>query len=187
MKSERAKEESQVVNMRKILVVIDMQNDFIDVALGTQEAMAIVSKVKDKIREYDAGDIFVTMDTHEEAYLQTQEGRNLPVEHCIRGTKGWEINAGIAELLGDAKIYEKPTFGSMKLAEDLKAISQQEDIEVEMVGLCTDICVVSNALLLKAAMPEVVISVDPACCAGVTPQKHEAALETMRSCQIIVK
>ena len=173
--------------MRKLLIVVDMQNDFIDGSLGTREAEAIVDAVKDKIRSYDPADVLATMDTHGADYLRTQEGCRLPVEHCIRGTKGWEINAGIAELLGDAKIYEKPTFGSMKLAEDLKAISQQEDIEVEMVGLCTDICVVSNALLLKAAMPEVVISVDPACCAGVTPQKHEAALETMRSCQIMVK
>ena len=173
--------------MRKILVVVDMQNDFIDGALGTAEAEGIVENVKARIREYDQADIFVTMDTHSPDYLSTQEGRNLPVEHCIRGTDGWQIRSDIAELLKDAAVYEKPTFGSLRLAEDLQAISQTEKIEVEMIGLCTDICVVSNALLLKAAMPEVEISVDAACCAGVSPEKHEAALETMRSCQIAVK
>ena len=173
--------------MRKILVVVDMQNDFIDGALGTPEAVGIVENVKEKIREYDCPDIFVTMDTHEADYLQTQEGRNLPVEHCIRASQGWQIREDIAKLLEGAKFYEKPTFGSLRLAEDLQAISQTEKIEVEMIGLCTDICVVSNALLLKAAMPEVEISVDAACCAGVSPEKHEAALETMRSCQIAVK
>ena len=170
--------------MRKILIVIDMQNDFIDGALGTAEVVAIVPKVKDKIRAYVPEDIIVTMDTHEADYMQTQEGRNLPVEHCIRGTKGWELREDIAELLADATVYEKPTFGSMQLAEDLAALSRQEEIELELVGLCTDICVVSNALLLKAAMPEVRVTVDASCCAGVTPQLHEAALNTMRSCQI---
>ena len=172
--------------MRKILVVIDMQNDFIDAALGTGEAVAIVEKVKEKIRSYPAGDVIATMDTHEENYMETQEGKNLPVVHCVRGTDGWQILPDIAELLTEARIYEKPTFGSTDLARDLKELSEKEEIELELIGLCTDICVVSNALLLKAAMPEVKISVDPACCAGVTPEKHEAALETMRSCQIHV-
>ena len=172
--------------MRKILIMIDMQNDFIDGALGTEEAVAIVPKVKDKIRAYKPEDIMATMDTHGAEYLQTQEGVNLPVEHCIRGTKGWEIREDIAELLAGVRIYEKPTFGSMQLAEDLAALSRQEEIELELAGLCTDICVVSNALLLKAAMPEVRITVDASCCAGVTPQRHEAALDTMRSCQIRV-
>ena len=172
--------------MRKILVVIDMQNDFIDAALGTKEAVAIVDAVKEKIRSYSAGDIFVTMDTHTPDYLETQEGRNLPVVHCVRGTEGWRIRPDIEALLKGAKIYEKPAFGSWKMAQDLREISESEEISVEMVGLCTDICVVSNALLLKAAMPEVEISVDASCCAGVTPEKHLAALETMRSCQIRV-
>lgn len=171
--------------MRKILIVIDMQNDFIDGSLGTPEALAVVENVKGKIRGYEPEDVFVTMDTHGPEYLQTQEGRNLPVEHCIKGTQGWLIRRDIADLLKEAAIYEKPTFGSTKLAEDLVAISEQEEIEIELIGLCTDICVVSNALLLKAMMPEVKIAVDPACCAGVTPDKHEAALETMRSCQIV--
>ena len=173
--------------MRKILIVIDMQNDFIDAALGTKEAVSIVENVKEKIRSFPVEDVIATMDTHGEDYMQTQEGKNLPVMHCIGGTDGWKIRPDIAELLTGAKIYEKPTFGSTALAADLKELSEKEEIELELVGLCTDICVVSNALLLKAAMPEVKISVDAACCAGVTPQKHLAALETMRSCQIEVK
>ena len=169
-------------NMRKILVVVDMQNDFIDAALGTPEAVAIVDAVKEKIASYPVEDVIATMDTHGENYMESQEGQNLPVMHCIKGTDGWKIRPDIAELLDGAKIYEKPTFGSTALAADLKALSETEDIELELIGLCTDICVVSNALLLKANMPEVKISVDAACCAGVTPQKHLAALETMRSC-----
>ncbi len=172
--------------MRKLLIVIDMQNDFIDAALGTKEAVGIVEAVKEKIRRYPAADVIATMDTHHENYMETQEGKNLPVMHCIKGTEGWMIRPDIAELLTESKIYEKPTFGSMALAEDLKALSEKEEIELELAGLCTDICVVSNALLLKAAMPEVKISVDASCCAGVTPEKHRAALETMRSCQIQV-
>lgn len=172
--------------MRKILIVIDMQNDFIDGALGTAEAVGIVEAVKEKIRSYPAADVIATMDTHFENYMQTQEGKYLPVPHCIRQTGGWEIRPDIVELLKEARIYEKPTFGSTQLAADLKALSEKEEIELELIGLCTDICVVSNALLLKAAMPEVKISVDASCCAGVTPQKHAAALETMRSCQIQV-
>ena len=172
--------------MRKILIVIDMQNDFIDGALGTAEAVGIVEAVKEKIRSYPPKDVIATMDTHFENYMQTQEGKYLPVPHCVRCTEGWEIRPEIADLLKGAKVYEKPTFGSMQLAEDLKAAAEKEEIELELIGLCTDICVVSNALLLKAQMPEVRISVDASCCAGVTPQKHEAALETMRSCQIRV-
>ena len=178
--------------MRKLLIVIDMQNDFIDGALGTPEAVAIVENVKEKIRSYPPGDVLATMDTHGPDYLQTQEGRHLPVEHCIKGSKGWLIREDIASLLDGAKIYEKPTFGSIAMALDVTEISQRavqdetEEIEVEMVGLCTDICVVSNALLLKAMMPEVRISVDASCCAGVTPESHEAALQTMKMCQIEV-
>ncbi len=172
--------------MRKILVVVDMQNDFIDGSLGTPEAVAIVENVKDKIRSYDKSDIFVTMDTHAPDYLETQEGKNLPVEHCIKSSDGWKVRTDIDELLQGAAIYEKPTFGSVKLAEDISKIAAAEDIEIELIGLCTDICVVSNALLLKANMPEVKISVDPACCAGVTPESHEAALKTMQMCQINV-
>ena len=172
--------------MRKILIVIDMQNDFIDAALGSQEAVSIVEAVKEKIRSYPAADVIATMDTHGDNYMNTQEGKYLPVPHCIKGSEGWQIRPDIAELLKDAKIYEKPTFGSTALAADLKRLSEKEEIELELIGLCTDICVVSNALLLKATMPEVKISVDASCCAGVTPEKHAAALETMRSCQIQV-
>ena len=170
--------------MRKILIVVDMQNDFIDGALGTAEAACIVDAVKAKIRSYPVSDVIATMDTHHGDYMNTQEGRYLPVPHCIKGSGGWQIRPDIAELLAGAKICEKPTFGSMKLAEELRELSEKEELELELVGLCTDICVVSNALLLKAAMPEVKISVDASCCAGVTPEKHLAALETMRSCQI---
>ena len=173
--------------MRKILVVVDMQNDFIDGALGTQEALAIVDNVKAKIKAYDKQDIFVTMDTHTPDYLNTQEGRNLPVEHCIKGTEGWLVRSDVAELLNDANVYEKPTFGSVRLARDIAAIAAEQETEIEIIGLCTDICVVSNALLLKAVMPEVPISVDPACCAGVTPGSHEAALKTMQMCQINIE
>lgn len=170
--------------MRKILIVVDMQNDFIDGALGTPEALAIVDNVKARIREYDPEDVFVTMDTHAPEYLSTQEGRFLPVEHCIRGTDGWKIRSDIAELLTGAHVYEKPTFGSVALAKDIAEIASNEELEIEVLGLCTDICVVSNALLLKANMPEILISVDPSCCAGVTPESHEAALKTMQMCQI---
>lgn len=169
---------------RKILIVIDMQNDFIDGSLGTKEAEAIVPAVIEKIKEYPKQDIYATRDTHPEDYLNTQEGKSLPVEHCIKGTKGWEIKSDIAELILEDHIFDKPTFGSVQLAEAVKKMNEEEPLEIELIGLCTDICVVSNALLLKAFMPEVRISVDPSCCAGVTPEKHEAALETMISCQI---
>ena len=171
---------------RRILIVVDMQNDFIDGVLGTSEALEIVGCVKEKIRSYDPEDVIATMDTHGENYLETQEGKNLPVPHCVKGTDGWQIRPEIRELLTCAKIYEKPAFGSTAMAADLKKLSEKEDLELELVGLCTDICVVSNALLLKAEMPEVPITVDAACCAGVTLEKHRAALETMRSCQIRV-
>ena len=170
--------------MRKILVVVDMQNDFIDGALGTKEAQGIVASVREKIESYDVRDVYYTLDTHEEDYLNTQEGKNLPVKHCIRGEEGWKLSPELSDLLLDAKCYEKPTYGSVNLASDLKKVSEEEDIEIEIIGLCTDICVVSNALMLKAFMPEVPINVDANCCAGVTPESHEAALQTMRSCQI---
>ena len=170
--------------MRKILIVIDMQNDFIDGALGTSEAVTIVPNVIEKIKSYPAENIYATRDTHPENYLETQEGRNLPVSHCIEGTKGWEIRKEIADAMPGAEIINKPTFGSVVLAQELMERNAREPIEVELVGLCTDICVVSNALLIKAILPEIVVKVDPGCCAGVTPQSHEAALATMRACQI---
>ncbi len=172
--------------MRSILVVVDMQNDFIDGALGTKEAVAIVPKVAEKMKGYEPRNIYLTRDTHYENYLETQEGRNLPVEHCIKDTEGWQLRAEIAEAAEGATVVDKPTFGSVELAGKLMVERAQEALEIEVVGLCTDICVVSNALLLKAAMPEAPITVDAACCAGVTPEKHRAALETMKSCQINV-
>lgn len=173
--------------MKKILVVIDMQNDFIDGALGTPEACAIVKNVIKKIQSYPEDCIYATRDTHEENYMETQEGKNLPVPHCIRGTRGWQIKSEIAEAMPQAVILDKPTFGSTALAELLKKENEKEELDIELVGLCTDICVASNALLLKAAMPEIHISLDASCCAGVTPASHEAALMTMRMCQIDVR
>ena len=179
---------SGVIIMKK-LVVVDMQNDFIDGSLGTKEAVAIVDNVRDKIGQYNPCDVYVTMDTHGPNYLNTQEGQNLPVEHCIKGTDGWQLAPAIEEVLENAHIFEKPTFGSVELAKALKELAGDdypdgEGMEIELVGLCTDICVVSNALLIKACLPEAEISVDPSCCAGVTPESHEAALATMRMCQI---
>ncbi len=175
--------------MRKLLIVIDMQNDFIDGALGTEEALKIVPNVIDKIRSFPAGDVFATQDTHQENYLDTEEGRNLPVVHCICGTNGWKIREDVAEALEEreARIVEKPTFGSIALVEEIRRIYEEENgnVETELVGLCTDICVVSNALLLKASLPEMRITVDPSCCAGVTPELHQAALQTMKSCQVL--
>lgn len=173
--------------MRKILVVIDMQNDFIDGALGTPEAQKIVDPVKNKMRTIYKKDIFATRDTHNSGYLDTQEGQNLPVCHCIRGTDGWKMPHEIEEGVEPENIFDKPTFGSLRLAERLREISKQEAISIELVGLCTDICVISNALLFKAEMPEVPISVDASCCAGVTPERHRNALDAMEACQIEIK
>ena len=171
--------------MKRILVVVDMQKDFIDGSLGTAEAQAIVPAAAEKIRGFD-GDIFVTYDTHFENYLDTAEGKKLPVEHCIKGTDGWRLDVNIAEAL-EGKAYtavEKNTFGSVELPQLIKEAAGDEEFSVELIGLCTDICVVSNALVIKANFPEVPVSVDAACCAGVTPAAHDAALATMKSCQI---
>ena len=174
---------------RKFLIAVDLQNDFIDGALGTREAEAIVPAAAARIRECrEAGyEIFATMDTHGADYAETQEGVRLPVPHCIRGTEGWELNPEIREALGDCTLVEKPAFGSTRLPEMIRERVKADDtLNIELLGLCTDICVVSNALLLKAAFPEARIAVSGACCAGVTPEKHRAALETMASCQIDV-
>lgn len=170
--------------MRKILLVIDMQNDFIDGALGTPEAAAIVDRVVEEIRKYPATNVIATRDTHTADYLDSQEGRNLPVPHCIKGTPGWELHPEIAAVLGSAEILDKPTFGSRELAEHLAQLDRREDLDITLVGLCTDICVVSNALLIKAFLPETPVRVIAECCAGVTPESHRAALETMKMCQI---
>lgn len=165
--------------MKKTLLVIDMQNDFIDMALGTPEAVAIVPKVIEKIKEYrkNGDEIIFTRDTHGENYLNTPEGRKLPVPHCIKGSKGWEIADGI--YIEGCKIIDKPNFGWPNW--------NKETLEsVEIIGLCTDICVVSNALIIKANFPEASVSVDASCCAGVTVETHNAALATMKMCQIDV-
>lgn len=165
--------------MKKTLIVVDMQKDFIDGALGTKEAVAIVDNVKKKIAEYLANgdEIIFTRDTHQTDYMTTNEGKHLPVEHCIEGTEGWEIPEELK--IADAIYVNKPTFGYLNWA-DYKLE------EVELVGLCTDICVVSNALIIKALYPEIRVAVDAGCCAGVTPESHNAALTTMKMCQVEV-
>lgn len=172
--------------MKKILVVVDMQKDFVDGALGSAEAQAIVGNVVNKINEFD-GEIIVTYDTHQDNYKETREGKYLPVSHCIENTDGWQLNEKVQEAL-DTKEYiaiRKPTFGSTKMVEMMNDCDQI-NTEVTLVGLCTDICVVSNAMLLKAFYPEMDIVVDASCCAGVTPESHNAALTTMKMCQINV-
>ena len=171
----------------KVLVVVDMQNDFIDGALGTPEAVKIVPKVIRKIQEFD-GRVIATRDTHEENYLETQEGKKLPVKHCIRGTKGWEIHPDIQKLISEEPV-DKPTFGSEELGRMLKESCDMEgQIEsITLVGLCTDICVISNALLLKACLPEVSVIVDASCCAGVTRESHLLVLVAMKMCMVEIE
>lgn len=172
--------------MQNILLVIDMQNDFIDGALGTPEAVAIVGKVAEKIKSFP-GRVIFTRDTHEENYMETQEGRKLPVPHCIRGSQGWQIREEL-EKLRTGPAVDKPTFGSQALGELLLKLDKEEKIgSITLVGLCTDICVISNALLAKAFLPEVPITVDASCCAGVTPESHKTALSAMKMCQIQVE
>ncbi|MBQ2537714.1 MAG: isochorismatase family protein [Ruminococcus sp.] len=173
--------------MKRFLVVVDTQKDFVDGALGSGDAVAIVPSVVEKIKSFD-GEIFITLDTHFDNYPETAEGKKLPVPHCIKGTEGWQLDKNVTCALSDREYtaVEKPTFGSLELPRLIEASADGDDFSIEIIGLCTDICVVSNALVLKANFPEIPISVDSACCAGVTPQAHEAALATMRSCQIDV-
>ncbi len=171
--------------MRDVLLVIDMQNDFIDGALGTKEAVAIVPNVKEKIESFD-GIVLFTRDTHFPEYMQTQEGKNLPVPHCIKGTDGWQIRPEL-DALRTTEPIDKVTFGASALPEKLAEIDKTEGIRsITLIGLCTDICVISNALLVKAFLPEVPITVDASCCAGVTPASHDTALSAMEACQIKV-
>lgn len=174
--------------MNKLLVVVDMQNDFINGALGTKEAEEIVGNVVNKIKKYQRnGDsIIFTKDTHFDDYLETNEGKRLPVTHCIKGTDGWEISKEIQEIcdLNNYRVYEKVTFGSSELAKDLAAGVYDKYSGIELIGICTDICVVSNTLLIKTFLPEKPISVDAACCAGITPESHRNALEVMKMCHI---
>lgn len=172
--------------MRKILVVVDMQNDFIDGSLGTAEAVQIVPTVKKKIEEAEAKgtEIIYTRDTHGADYFSTLEGEKLPVEHCIKGTFGWEIREELLLKESNAAVYDKPTFGIMDWKEKLGELTGEDEIEV--CGLCTDICVLSNAIILRATYPNIRITVDSKACAGVTPETHNAALISMKSCQIDV-
>lgn len=182
---------------KKILVVVDMQKDFIDGALGTKEAVAIVPKVKEKIKtaRKEGEFIIFTKDTHKENYLDTQEGRKLPTPHCIKGTEGWKFDKRIAPMKKDAMVFEKEGFGSTELAKFLASLNniKQEEyagreegykLNITLVGLCTDICVISNAILLKTVIPEAEINVCEDCCAGVTPESHLNAIQAMRMCQI---
>lgn len=172
--------------MQDILVVVDMQNDFIDGALGTPEAAAIVPAVKQRIQEFD-GRVLFTRDTHGEDYLETQEGKNLPVKHCIRGSGGWEICPELRGLCRENPI-DKGTFGSTELGALLQAADRENRVRtVTLVGLCTDICVIANAMIAKTFLPEAEIVVDASCCAGVTPESHRTALAAMKACQIRIE
>lgn len=174
--------------MKKVLVVVDMQNDFVDGALGTRDAEEIVSNVAQKIKDFDGDELFVTFDTHYDNYLSTLEGQKLPTPHCIDGTHGHELNPKIREALKEKDYREvfKAGFGSFSISKGLKDKYPGEEIEVEFVGLCTDVCVVSNALIMRAGYPNAKITVDSSCCAGVTREGHDAALTVMQSCQIDV-
>ncbi len=171
--------------MKRILVVIDMQNDFVDGTLGTKEAEAIVPKVAQKIREFDGDEIFVTYDTHYENYLNTLEGKKLPVIHCIEGSHGHELNAEVKSALAGRHYTDviKAGFGSFSITRSLKDRYPGEEMQFELIGLCTDVCVVSNALIIRAGYPNARIIVDASCCAGITPESHRAALTTMQCCQ----
>ena len=169
--------------MQDLLIVVDMQNDFIDGALGTREAQAIVGKVKGKILDFK-GPVIFTRDTHGENYMETQEGRNLPVPHCIRGTEGWQIRPEL-DALRKTQPVDKPGFGSVELGKLLLEMNGKEPVgSVTLIGLCTDVCVISNALIIKAFLPEVPVKVDAACCAGISPESHDNALAAMAMCQV---
>ena len=171
---------------QKFLIVVDMQNDFIDGSLGTKEALAIVPGVINRVRKArEAGEtVIFTLDTHEADYLNTAEGKKLPVPHCIRGTNGHAVREEILCEAKEALLLEKPAFGSLRLPALIQETAGENEISIELIGLCTDICVISNALILKAHFPEAQISVRKSCCAGVTAAAHEAALTAMASCQI---
>lgn len=169
---------------KQVLVVVDMQKDFIDGALGTAEAVAILPKVKEKIASFD-GEVLFTRDTHFDNYMESQEGKNLPVPHCIKDSEGWQIYDDLQQFITpDTKIFDKYTFGSTELGQYLAGLN--DIFGITLIGLCTDICVISNAMIIKASLPEVPITVDSACCAGVTPESHDNALAAMKMCQIQV-
>lgn len=169
--------------MIDVLVAVDLQNDFIDGALGTKEAVAIVEKAKERIESFP-GIVLFTRDTHSDNYMESEEGKNLPVPHCIKGSKGWEIREELDKLRKTDPI-DKPTFGSVTLGEKLKELDEKEGVSsVTLLGLCTDICVISNAFIIKAFLPDVHIRVDSEASAGVTPESHRRALKTMEMCHI---
>lgn len=171
---------------KKVLIVVDMQNDFVTGSLGTEEAKNIVEAVKNRILNYNKEYVYATRDTHFDDYLKTEEGINLPIKHCIQGTKGHDIVDLLKPLIDENKIYDKYTFASIDLSNKIKEIYDENDgeIEVEICGLCTDICVISNALLLKAKMPDIKIYLDKNLTAGVTTELKDAAIKIMKSCQI---
>ena len=170
--------------MRNILIAVDLQNDFISGCLGSSEAIAIAPIAAQKIRDF-SGEILFTMDTHFDDYLSSQEGKRLPIPHCIKGTDGWQLCPEIAPLQNGRPVFEKSAFGSEELAAYLKCENQKERIDqIILLGVCTDICVISNAMLIKAALPDCPVAVDAAACAGVTPASHENALQAMAACQI---
>ncbi len=176
--------------MKKILLVIDMQKDFVTGALANEEAQKIIGKIQKKIEEYkkEGNPVFFTRDTHEENYLQTQEGRLLPVVHCVRESDGWQIISELACEVSPVNVLDKPAFGSLELPQWLnERLGDGIPDEIELCGVCTDICVISNAMILKAAFPETVISVEEKCCAGVSPESHRIAIEAMKACQILVR
>lgn len=171
--------------MKKLIVVVDMQNDFIDGALGTQEAQLMLPKLVKKLEQEKEAELIFTLDTHNQYYMDTQEGKKLPVPHCIKPEHGWKITDALQKFVDKAAaVIEKPSFGSLALPQ---AVSKIEADEIELVGLCTDICVISNAMILKAAFPEAILAVDASCCAGVTPESHATALAAMKMCQIEIR
>lgn len=172
----------------KALLVIDMQVDFVTGALANEEAQKIIGSIREKIETYrKAGyPVFFTRDTHGENYMETQEGRLLPVPHCIKGSEGWQIVEELRDCAGEEDVLDKPAFGCLELPNWLQDKLGQAPNEIELIGVCTDICVISNAMILKAAFPETTVKVDGSCCAGVSPQSHETALSAMKACQVVV-
>lgn len=176
--------------MKKILLVIDMQKDFVTGALANKEAQKIIGNIQKKIGEYkkEGNLVFFTRDTHGEDYLNTQEGKLLPVVHCVKNSDGWQIINELAPEVSEMNVLDKPAFGSLALPQWLEEkLEHKVPDEIELCGVCTDICVISNAMILKAAFPETKIIVEGDCCAGVSPESHQTALDAMKACQILVR
>lgn len=177
------------MNKDKLLLVIDMQNDFVTGTLANEEAAKIIGAIAAKIESYQKDDhpVFFTRDTHGEEYLETQEGKLLPVPHCIKGTEGWQLVDQLKVLAVKEDVLDKPVFGSLQLPQWIEEKLSAVPAEIELCGVCTDICVISNAMILKAAFPETTVTVEGALCAGVTPESHQNALAAMKACQVNVK